>query len=141
MPGEPFTDGAATGERLQDPVGERAAEQRAESLTGVRAPFARLVHHGVAGDQRGPDQSARDGDGVVPRRQRDHDAAWLGHHEVGRRPRTEQALPAVHRPQLGVLRQRARARLDTAEGGGAQLAGLPLVQLRQLVGSRADGGR
>jgi hypothetical protein len=51
-----------------------------------------------------------------------------------------QAAAAVHRPELGVLHERAHARVHAAAGVLGRLAGLVGVQGGELVGGRPDGG-
>lgn len=114
--------------------GEHVAQQRA----GVGCALTRLVHDSVAGDGSGAEQSTRDSDRVVPRRQRHHHTARFRHHQVGGGEVPQQAPSPVHRPELGVLVQRPRPGEYTLPCFVPRAARLGFVERRQFIGVRAQ---
>ena len=140
---EQLPHGGAAGDGAEHAGRQDPGEDLPEAGSEVGAAFARLVHHGVAGDDRRAQQARGHGHGVVPGGEGDDDAARLRDRVVGREHAAAQAVAPVHRAELGVLVECADPCHDPAQGLLDGLAGLAGVERGELlgVGGQAVGGR
>ena len=128
---------------MQDIGREGGRQDLSEQDSEVRAAFAGLVHHGVAGHQGRADQAAGHCHGVIPGGQQDGDAAGFGNGVVRGQRVAAKAMTAVDGSEFRILLQRGDAGSYAGRCFVCRAAGFPAVHVGEFGGGggqRPRGG-